>query len=62
MQHTGAVERFDEIGRQLENNLAKLTLVQTALKKRACGLTRLFPQIKSRPTRSQKALPQKRKS
>lgn len=25
MQHTGAVERFDEIGRQLENNLQRLT-------------------------------------
>ena len=33
MQHTGAVERFDEIGRQLENNLAKLTERANGLEK-----------------------------
>ncbi len=33
MQHTGAVERFDEIGRQLENNLERLTSRADSLEK-----------------------------
>lgn len=32
MQHTGAVERFDEIGRQLENNLERLSSRADGLK------------------------------
>jgi len=33
MQHTGAVERFDEIGRQLENNLERLAMRADGLEK-----------------------------
>ncbi len=33
MQHTGAVERFDEIGRQLENNLDRLEMRAGGLQK-----------------------------
>ena len=33
MQHTGAVERFDEIGRQLENNLERLSARFAGLEK-----------------------------
>lgn len=33
MQHTGAVERFDEIGRQLQNNLERLTARADSLEK-----------------------------
>ncbi len=42
MQHTGAVERFDEIGRQLENNLERLTSRADGLEKESVRTDETF--------------------
>lgn len=42
MQHTGAVERFDEIGRQLENNLERLVSRAESLEKEGVRANETF--------------------